>query len=417
MTNPRWSPDGTRVAFISNQSGSTEIDIVESRAATSGRSSRRRAPLLQPRRELAARSAGCEGHPASARVSVTDADGRFYAPAGAWIHADDGFDRSERRFEAHYFHARGDVTSRCPPDPIHVRDFARLRAALRAARAHDGRGRRPTDLAVNLDATVRADAGAPGAHGPLGQRRRACAHELWRRLPQHARRISRLRPRPKIYRSVNALIVNKEQRFPDIAYSGRQLDPASLADALVVHGQEYHTSYWGHLGLLNIAGSIILPGYAGYPNTAAASLYPMNADIADIGHARGALVGYVHPFDDPPEPLAKPHEAADERAAGRCRARQSRLHGDSRFQRPSHDRCGLVPPAELGISDSGGRRHRCDGEFRFAARTGRHEPRLCARARRPLERGAVARCAQSGAQPCDQRPVARIRARRRASRR
>jgi hypothetical protein len=30
----------------------------------------------------------------------------------------------------------------------------------------------------------------------------------------------------------------------------------------------------------------------------------MNADIADIAHARGALVGYVHPFDDPPEPLA-----------------------------------------------------------------------------------------------------------------
>jgi len=63
------------------------------------------------------------------------------------------------------------------------------------------------------------------------------------------------------------------------------------------------------LGLLDIAGGVVLPGYAGYPNTAASSLYPMNADVADIAHARGALVGYVHPFDDYPEPLLKPHEA------------------------------------------------------------------------------------------------------------
>jgi TolB protein len=28
-----------------------------------------------------------------------------------------------------------------------------------------------------------------------------------------------------------------------------------------------------------------------------------------MAHARGALVGYVHPFDDYPEPLVKPHEA------------------------------------------------------------------------------------------------------------
>jgi hypothetical protein len=35
----------------------------------------------------------------------------------------------------------------------------------------------------------------------------------------------------------------------------------------------------------------------------------MNADIADWGHERGALVGYVHPFDEYPEPIAKPHEA------------------------------------------------------------------------------------------------------------
>jgi len=111
---------------------------------------------------------------------------------------------------------------------------------------------------------------------------------------------------------VQNLIVNKEQRIPDIAYSGRQLDPASTAETLIVHGQEFHTSYWGHLGLLNIR-HVLLPGYAGYPNTAAASLYPTNADVADLAHELGAVVGYVHPFEEEPQPLTRPaHTDADE---------------------------------------------------------------------------------------------------------
>jgi hypothetical protein len=105
---------------------------------------------------------------------------------------------------------------------------------------------------------------------------------------------------------VNDLIVNKEQRFPDIAYNGTGIDPASKPDALVVHGQEFHTSYWGHRGLLNLQGSVLLPGYAGYPNTAAASLYPMNADVYDMGHAKNGVVGAVHPFDEVPDPFANP---------------------------------------------------------------------------------------------------------------
>jgi TolB protein len=112
---------------------------------------------------------------------------------------------------------------------------------------------------------------------------------------------------------VENLIVNKEQRFPDIAYSTVGVDPASTSDTLVVHGQEFHTSYWGHLGLLGLRDGVLLPGYAGYPNTAAASLVPTNADVADLAHAHGALVGYVHPYETEPQPLTAPaHTDADE---------------------------------------------------------------------------------------------------------
>jgi hypothetical protein len=103
---------------------------------------------------------------------------------------------------------------------------------------------------------------------------------------------------------INNLIVNKEQRFPDITYRAREADGDQ--DVLLLEGQEFHTSYWGHRGLLNMKDHLLLPGYAGYPNTAAASLYPMNADVYDMAHAQGAVVGAVHPFDEVPDPFANP---------------------------------------------------------------------------------------------------------------
>jgi len=101
---------------------------------------------------------------------------------------------------------------------------------------------------------------------------------------------------------VENLIVNKEQRIPDIAYFRTDPDPASTPGFLLVHDQEYHTSYWGHTGLLGLGDHYLLPEYVGYPNTAAASLSPTNADVADLAHAQGALFGYVHPFDAQPDP-------------------------------------------------------------------------------------------------------------------
>ena len=50
--------------------------------------------------------------------AVTDADGRFHAPAAAWIHADDGFDRDEQPFEAHYFHTGGTLLIEVPAGTV-----------------------------------------------------------------------------------------------------------------------------------------------------------------------------------------------------------------------------------------------------------------------------------------------------------
>ncbi len=320
QTNPRWSSDGRRIAFISNEHGNTEIGIetLPGGEFTTLSVGERRylGPMSRLRIVLnggaaagvakGADSLGAEGErgsPGTARVSVTDARGRFYAPVMTWVHADDGIDRTQRRFEAHYFHAQGEVTVDVPVGTVEVeilngfeRGFERRQVKVDAGRVASlvvdlGEGRWAVpDAARWASADVHVHMNYGGAY------RNSPAHLVMQAQAEHLN-------------FVDALIVNKEQRFPDIAYQGLRTDPASQPDAVVVHGQEYHTSYWGHLGLLDIHGGVVLPGYAGYPNTAAASLYPMNADVADLAHARGALVGYVHPFDEEPQPIMRPHHA------------------------------------------------------------------------------------------------------------
>jgi hypothetical protein len=71
---------------------------------------------------------------------------------------------------------------------------------------------------------------------------------------------------------------------------------------MVFHAQEYHTSFWGHMGLLNLEDHYLLPDYTSYRHTALASPWPHNGAIADLAHAQGALVGYVHIADAPIDP-------------------------------------------------------------------------------------------------------------------
>ena len=139
---------------------------------------------------------------------------------------------------------------------------------------------------------------------------------LYRNTPAHLAEQGQAEDLNLIY----DLVVNKEQRFPDIASFRPDPDPASTERLLILHGQEFHTSYWGHLSILNLTQHLLLPGYAAYPFTAAASPYPHNAAVADMAHLQHGLVGYAHPFDEVVD--TEPGGSAHQRAAGRCGARQ-----------------------------------------------------------------------------------------------
>jgi hypothetical protein len=297
--NARWSPDGRRIAYISNEQGNTSL-VVQDLAGGST------TPIVATRRRYKHAEASLtldirdeQGRSVPARVAVLGSDGRAAAPATAWMHADDGFDRSLQPSETHYFHCSSTCTLDVPAGSAAIwvqRGFKNLP------------WRRTTDLTAGTSETVRVNLQPNDLPASFGKFRSADLHVHmnygghYRNRPENLARQARAEDLDVVYN----LIVNKEERVPDIAYFRSGPDPASGDGVLILHSQEYHTSYWGHLGLLGLSDHYLTPGFSAYQNSPLASAYPDNGIVADLAHAQGALVGYVHPFDTVPDPARDP---------------------------------------------------------------------------------------------------------------
>ena len=292
-TNPRWSPGGTMIAYITNQGGNTGLRVLTIPSGEVAAVAPRERVWLTPHQRVIVRVTDPAGHTTPARVSVTGPDGRGWFPADAWAHADDGFDRSQRPFEFTYFHTAGTSTLELPAGRYVVEttkgyEFARRVDTITVAAA-------PVVQVLPLHRLIDL-AGSGWWSGDLHIHMNYGGH--YRNTPTHLR----LQSEAEDLHVAENLVVNKETRIPDIAYfAGSGLDPASTATTLIRHDEEYHTSYWGHSGLLGLSRFFVMPAYAGFVATAAASLYPHNTRIFDLTHAQGGITGYVHAFESVPD--------------------------------------------------------------------------------------------------------------------
>ncbi len=293
ITAPRWSPDGNSIAYVSNASGDTSIriqDFVGGRTTDLVTSSRE---FLVPMLDFDLKVVDIYGKPVAARVAVIGSDNRSYAPLDARIHSDDSYDRDTGKFEPKYFHTDGSARLQLPAGATHVTVWRGYENEIESRLVNIAAGRdnalilrvRPLDLPeewanwVSGDVHVHMNYGGTYRNTPADLVAQARAEDL---------------------DVVFNLIVNKEQRIPDIAYFDTAPDEASDDDVLLQHAQEFHTSFWGHLGLLGLDSHLLISDYSAYPYTAAASVFPDNTTIAKLAREQNAAVGYVHPFYWPP---------------------------------------------------------------------------------------------------------------------
>ena len=228
--NPRWSPDGKYIALISNRSGNTSLWIQE---ALSGRQTEiavKERHYLKPMGRLVVRVLDATAKPTFARLFVTGADGRAYAPNDAWIQAEDNFVRSQQPFESHYFASRGTVEIAVPAGrvDIEVMKGFEYRVEKRSITVASGA---PANLAVRLaplkipketnSRWVSADLHVHMNYGGA-----------YRNTPKHLVEQAAAENLP----IVEDLVVNKEQRIPDMAYFSTKPDAASTPGSLLLHG-------------------------------------------------------------------------------------------------------------------------------------------------------------------------------------
>jgi len=289
-SSPRWSPSGNEIAFISNREGNTSLWMIN---AFNGKEQQIKISQLQYKRKyipLTIIVRDDNGNIIPARVSVKDSRNKFYAPANAWIQADDSRYPGQLQYEAHYFHTGGSDRVDVPIDKLIVQASHGPEYEL---------SKIEIDLSGALQNTIEVIVKKQPLPAKYGAWWSGDLHVhmnyggSYKNIPERLA----LQAEAENVNFIFNLIVNKEQRIPDIQWFTPVPDKASTKNSMILHAQEFHTSFWGHLGLLNLSDHFILPGYTGYPHTAVESLFPHNGFIADLAHEQNALVGYVHPFE------------------------------------------------------------------------------------------------------------------------
>ena len=87
-----------------------------------------------------------------------------------------------------------------------------------------------------------------------------------------------------------------------------QLDPLSNEDTLLYWNQEFRSTIWGHLALLDLK-RLIEPIFTGFARTTHPHDHPTNADIADLTHDQQGHVNYTHPAHNVKDPYLSAYSA------------------------------------------------------------------------------------------------------------
>ena len=290
---PTLSPDGTRIAFVSNRSGAMRLYTAPAGGAR--RQGWHRIPVVRMddgsngRVRIVVQDAATQA-PMPARIFLTASDGRTYAPDG-------GFHKMIGATDTHYFHIKGTVEVEVPTGTLTVEAMRGYEYVPGAATIEIAAGDTRT-VVLSLKRLVDAPArgwysGETHAHD-LHQGRYGLDHEgfFTQLLAEDLH-------------ATNALI-----HMDGTKIMGRWSDltgehhPLSTTEHILQYAQEFRGSF-GHVGLLGIS-EFVMPLIGGTPGTRF-DADVLNADYLDAADAAGGIGGFMHPYT---QPIEEPDDGA-----------------------------------------------------------------------------------------------------------
>ncbi len=282
--DPRWSPDGEWIVYVSNQHGLSDLRLLRSFGGQERKIEIQRRVYRRPmsRLEVVLQEAG---RPTAARIYLTGSDGKSYTPSTSYARV---AGRSNHR---DFFHAEGRFVVDVPPGEttIEVAKGLEYAPVTRKVKVEPG----STTARFNLERIVSMNAaGWYSASDHVHMNYAGNLHNTPENLMMMAR--------AEDLDVVGEKVANKDNRIFDHHHFTPRPHKLTNSEHILTFGEEYRPPFYGHINFINMA-HLISPFTTGYEGTAIESLYPSNTDMFRLGRSQGALAGYVHPWSREPE--------------------------------------------------------------------------------------------------------------------
>jgi len=233
------------------------------------------------------------GAPLTARVSVQQKNGKYFAPVGALY---------RMLGNVEHFYAAGEAELMAPSGSYVVRAF---------------RGIEYLEAQVEVDVPTGGEAAAhvelerwtdPPARGWWGGESHIHAnygYGQWYNTPA----TMRLQIEGEGLNLANMVVANSDtDGIFDREFFRGEPDPVSSSRHVLYWNEEFRATLWGHMTLYNLK-HLVEPIMTGFKDTTNPWDVPTNADIADHVHLQGGHVNYTHPAQNARDPLFTAYSA------------------------------------------------------------------------------------------------------------
>ena len=286
----RWSADDRHLIYVSNEDGGLSLWHHTIVGGARVKIEAKNRVYKREMRDVDITLKNDLGALISGRVSVMASDGRHYGPDEALMRADDYVDQDVSDHENHYFHCDKNCRISVPQGNLKI--MASHGFSHKVAQISLDASKQETDIVL-----TRND--LPTEYGQFTSADLHVHMNYGGQYKQTLEGLSKVAEAEDLDIIYN-LPVNKEERIPDISQFKTTFD--TINGVTLYQGQEYHSSYWGHLALLHLDDHFLTADFSSYWDTAMASPYPANATINDLAHEQSAVTGYVHLYDGVPNP-------------------------------------------------------------------------------------------------------------------
>jgi TolB protein len=291
---PSTSADGRWLVYTDNREGATALVSRDLQSGTERTVPITRMDFRVPTGTLKIRVVEKEtAAPLTARVSVQQKDGKFFAPVGALY---------RMLGTVEHFYAAGEDDLTVPSGSYVVRVFrgieyleARVEVEVPAA----------GETVARVELTRWTNPPARGWWGGESHIHANYGYGQWYNTPA----TMRLQIEGEGLNLANMVVANSDtDGIFDREFFRGEPDPVSSPRHVLYWNEEFRATLWGHMTLFNLK-RLVEPIMTGFKDTTNPWDVPTNADIADHVHLQGGHVTYTHPAANARDPFLAAYAA------------------------------------------------------------------------------------------------------------